>query len=1385
MKPRHLIPVAALSAAIVLTGCMVLASRSSAAPEIVLNKPVVANAQIGNRIYFEENFKNYRDKAPSLIDEPGINIGNDPIWTQSAEADFNLKKSAFVLKQFTPVAENVKNYDVLFKFRLRAGKDQPLGSFQLRLRHDVKGKAGDVIVNISSTNVKVSSEGISPAVNHTAALPFEIQQGAWHDCAVTVKDGRLLVYIDENRVLKQVADVRMPVLASAGINFYATQESQFSLRNIVMRDPAPLPNYSITNLLPAPVKINAAAFKTGVTQTVPANDSFGAVLRTGLEKDAVKMAVNWNDGTKSEVVFNIANIRTERKVKKDGKEVKENYELPEAIIRIVGVGGDKSQLNYHIRPMLRRYHTSYSFTDTYHDMIRDWDLLPKASEHPLKVELRKTAKGIDVYFDGKLAGSLAGPGAKDVTFTLAPTASIGEVFSQQTKYDSSKYLPLDVAALRMAKSFVDANVSVKPGFSDLKGVPMLVASGAGSADIGLTKEGQGNWALEVDEYLARQPFDGLLTEVHFTVPGAAAYNKAWVLCALDPDSSKDPILTTRITRYVENGIGGNRIADTTITLPRGNEKPGEGVVPMGTVTKTDKDGKKVNVPLYMVEVPLNTGKIIDVAMGEQPLNFEFFGKPWVNFEQLNNDMKPDPTSTSAVQVFGVTLEKSPVGLNFVQAQPANIFHNDEKPETSAVLKSIVASSGKLAWEIKDVDGKQVRTGSTPYKFAVAGAQQVVNIPLNVPDVGWYELNVSVQDEAGKTLLNMPGSFALLGKDERKAGFDSPYASWWFDGAHITPKDKEFGGSVLLKAGIRNVSWTNNSEKDLEPWKLTKHQFNMPFTFKDLENPEAAKAKAEVTVRAHLAKYPNAKEVLVFHESGPGNDVPLELFGVKHSPTGDRLAYEKRYADLLNLAGAFFREKFPQLKLVIGNNSASAANVAAILRHGGKAEYIDYIGIEAPSQVIIPEKLQEWAIQGHHIATDTSKVLSGRAIPATACYEFTYRSERDMGQQQQAEWYSRDALISLANNFTSTSPGILFDASNSYYNGLWGGSGILEREPYAYPKKAYVAYATLTNVLDQVKFRRQVPTGSSTVYATEFDRADKKLATALWASRGEADFNIEFNGDTAVRVVDMYGRSKELRTVGNKVTVRGGTGPTYVVASLPIKAITLSNRAFAKDEARAKSSKVAAPLDKIESVRLEQDKSLDTPLVFPVQLPVRKAGEFAIRQANTPEKGGAIEVELKTDNNKDLSKYVTEYATVRLNTPAPIEGNPAAIGVWVDGNSNWGRILFEIEDAQGETWRSIATGGWGCDVLDWPGNISVNFDGWNFVALPFRDTKLFNDHSPGPVSEQWVSSGGNKKMEFPIKVKALTVEMNRTKLDLIDFKPSNPVIRLKDVSGIYD
>ena len=109
---------------------------------------------------------------------------------------------------------------------------------------------------------------------------------------------------------------------------------------------------------------------------------------------------------------------------------------------------------------------------------------------------------------------------------------------------------------------------------------------------------------------------------------------------------------------------------------------------------------------------------------------------------------------------------------------------------------------------------------------------------------------------------------------------------------------------------------------------------------------------------------------------------------------------------------------------------------------------------------------------------------------------------------------------------------------------------------------------------------------------------------------------------------------------------------------------------------------------------------------------------------------------------------------------------------------WG---FEIEDADGEVFRNQSTGsGWGCDVLDWPGNLAVGFDGWSFVYTTLhRATDAFVAVSPGGLDEQWVSCGGDRVMRPPFKLRAITVEMNRTKLNLLGFEPTDPpAIRIR-------
>lgn len=1355
-----------------------------------------------SKVYFLEDFKQYRDSAPTCVEGIGITIGNDPVWTQSADANCSLTKDSFIFRDFVSL-KGAKNVEALFKFRLQAGNPKATpptedSTFKLVFRDD-KNKELAVIFTTVGVSVDSKDFKVNASANYAEPLPAN----KWRMASVSVKDGVLKVFVDSNREYKKVIETKVPAISFAGANFFGFEKKPFVLAEIQMREPGALPDTSIARLLSVTRK--AEAGKPGpIQQSFQIADSFGATVVTGSGKDAVKFTLAFDPASipeqvdpktkkvlpkNSTVTFNLnANaISGNRKVKKDGKDVNEKFSIVEDAYISFGTG----QVSFYVRPLLRRYHTSYSQTDVYHDIIRDQAMLPKASEHPLKVEFRPTSEGLDLYLDGSYAKSFPGK-LQSANIELAAGASLVNTFSQKNQYDADKFTPLDIALQGMAKTAADAKVSVKEGFGTVEGIPMTVANGAGSADIGLCKEGQGNWALEVDEYLARSPFDGLLTEVHFTVP-AAPYGKAYVLCAVDPDPAKDPILTTRIAQYLENGVGVNRLADTLTVFPRGNEKAADNMKKVGTVTMKGKD-----VPLYLVEIPLNTGKIIDLAMGKNPklpkhLNFEFFGKPWENFEQIDNSCKPDPNSTSAVQVFGVTLEKSPVGFDFEQAQSSNVFAGGEKPETTVVLKSFAPAKGSVSWTIFNDKGEKAGSKSESFSFAKAGEEKKIKADLSVSKPGWYEIKFNITNAEGKTVFTHDATMAVLAKDERKAGSESPYGVWWFDGAHLTPSDLSFAGPVMFKAGIRQVSWTGKPESELKEWKLTKDQINMPFTMKDADaiaKDPAAKEKifekAKKTVDDLLKKFPSAREVVVFHESGPGNDIPSEVVGIKPTLTPERIAREKRYADTLNLAGEFFRKYYPNLKLVVGNTSSSASCIAALLRHGGKVEYIDYIGIETPAQVYVPEKFQEWALQGFRMSMDTAKTLSGKDIPATGCYEFTYRCERDMGEHQQAEWYARDLLISLAGNFTRIGPGILYDTSNSYHNGLWGGSGLLRREPYGYPKKSYVAYAVLTNALDQVKFKRQIPTGSGSVYAIEFDRADGKKAYAFWASRGESKLSVELDGNGKGKTVEMYGESKDFS--GSKLEVTASTSPSYMISDKPVKSLSIASRTFAKDAEKAKHAKVAAKLDKADDVQVVKDPSLNTKMdgVFSFQSPIRQEGVVSVASANDKEKGACIEVKLDKSKTPNLNKYITEYAYLKLKNPAPMEGDPAAVGVWVKGNSNWGRVMFELEDADGEIWRSVATGGWGCDVLDWPGNISVNFDGWNFIALPIRDTKLFNDHSPGPVKEQWVSGGGNKKMDLPLKLRGFIVEMNRKPLELIEFKEvANPSVMLKDAGGLYE
>ena len=138
----------------------------------------------------------------------------------------------------------------------------------------------------------------------------------------------------------------------------------------------------------------------------------------------------------------------------------------------------------------------------------------------------------------------------------------------------------------------------------------------------------------------------------------------------------------------------------------------------------------------------------------------------------------------------------------------------------------------------------------------------------------------------------------------------------------------------------------------------------------------------------------------------------------------------------------------------------------------------------------------------------------------------------------------------------------------------------------------------------------------------------------------------------------------------------------------------------------------------------------------------------------------------------------------MKTPIEIAGTPDTIGVWVKGNSSWGKIFLELEDADGEVWLSAGSGGYGCDTYDWPGLMDLNYDGWHFLQMPLTAKSPVKNHSPGDNHWQWQRERtGDGKLTYPVKVRGVGFMLNRKSLNILEMEDVKDLsIRLKDFSA---
>ena len=355
--------------------------------------------------------------------------------------------------------------------------------------------------------------------------------------------------------------------------------------------------------------------------------------------------------------------------------------------------------------------------------------------------------------------------------------------------------------------------------------------------------------------------------------------------------------------------------------------------------------------------------------------------------------------------------------------------------------------------------------------------------------------------------------------------------------------------------------------------------------------------------------------------------------------------------------------------------------------------------------------------------------------------------------------------------------MLFSCAGPYGRCHYGASGLFEVSRYGggdgNPRISAIAYATMTKMLDGAKFVRWYPTGSYSSFCLLFNRKfNKGEVFALWTIRGKRKIRMYLRRDLEVKLTDLMGNSKKVKSNGRILQFEINTSPLWVenLPSKDLMSISLGNPVY-KEKPDEKSILISD--FRRDNWRIEnrkdtdfEENNLDLPR-FPGKMKIAKS-----------EEGLKIELE-KLEKERKLAPF---YSILMPQHPIKIPGKPRIIGFYVKGNSGWGRIIPQFVDSKGEIWTFIGPKDeWNSDdIHSWS---SINFDGWKYMEIELPYT--FPCGSPGPSNSWWKSEKGDGIVDFPLTLTKIFIEQ-RTHIWYVNkiLKVEKPEITLREMYISY-
>ncbi len=738
---------------------------------------------------------------------------------------------------------------------------------------------------------------------------------------------------------------------------------------------------------------------------------------------------------------------------------------------------------------------------------------------------------------------------------------------------------------------------------------------------------------------------------------------------------------------------------------------------------------------------------------------------------------------SGVHVFGITLERPAVEVDFQPDNCAHVWTAPAQPRYTAKLHNISPREQAVTLELTTTsDDGEEKTSVRQSARLAPGAEQAVRVPLALKRYGRHSVELKIHN--GAEVRTQRRALAHLHPDTRERGGweegKGPIFGFWdWGGGHVTP-----GGinrlKVMAAAGLESTmqSFAFDSLYPAEEKAFLESigaqsfflAYQLAMTRDTLGGKEwdpKKPAEMQAALIRWLKSQPMAKpskinkpELAVFFAEpllGPVSYMsqPEHYGEPPYRMTAEERANYKNYLDQFVIAAAAIKKEWPKARCLMPWGIPTFP--IPFLRESKEARDL----MDGPAiDIVLFERLPE--MQLHQVTFSSCLwqlkqewLKTGKPWPSFITIEGPAVSPGIPGGLTPAEEadHTIRAYMLLAAYGTTRHLGW---PSAFHCAGYWGethyGGGLCDRLPLLSPRPAYCAYATMTRQLNRMNFVKSVRTGSNTVFCFQFKHYKTgELLHVVWTLRGRRPVTLPGLG-AAVRVYDSMDNPPPFERMPGQVTVTASSSPIYVRGLTADPAIALGPPDHSDAAPAAESVHLADLGDGSWKLSAERDAIYeDSHPEFIRRFP----GRFSVQPEVVPEKyGKALAVHLEKQDKE--RKTMPFYTTLVPAKPIVLPGKPSHLGLWVRAASDWGRVVYCLRDAKSERWVSVGQKGeWNVDDTHcWS---QFCFDGWRYLRFELPGNSPYDAFREMGTSFWGHYGPGDAVVDYPLTLEKVIVE----------------------------